>query len=164
MSISPTIAIAALPAIQIASKAVKAALDASSSFASHLVEPATSKVGDIASDKSSGNSVSNIDQLLPQLQQFLKSLGVDQRSAIELKSDGKQPIEVDAEPSLKQAVENWLVQNPDWAASWQSAVSEYLGKSPAGFSSSNERISEPRNPLSLRSQISSSSAEHWRSL
>jgi len=165
MSISPIIAIAALPAIQIASKAAKGVLDASVSFASHLVEPATPEVGDIASDlQTESRSSAKLDQLRPKLQQFLKSLGLDHRSPIELKSDGQQPIKVDGEPSLKQAVENWLAQNPDWAASWQSAVSEYLAKSPSGSSNPLERTSETKNPLSLRSQISSSDVEHWRSI
>ncbi len=164
MSISTAIAIAALPAIQLASKAVQGAFETSANFASHLAGPAPTKTEELASPDKSEQNHSELDQLVTQFQEFLRSIDTKDRSTIELKGDGQQPIEVDGEPSIREAVQSWLDQNPEWTIAWQSAVKKYLAESPSTISSANAPFSGATQPLRLRSQISSSTAEHWQSV
>lgn len=164
MSISTAIAIAALPAIQLASKAVQGAFETSANFASHLAGPTSTKANELASPPKSEQNHSEFDRLVTQFQQFLSSLGANERSTIELKGDGQQPMEVDGEPSIREAVQSWLDQNPEWTNAWQSAVKKYLAESPSTISTAKAPFSGATQPLRLRSQFSSSTAEHWQSV
>lgn len=166
MSISPSLVAAAIPAVRLASEVVKDLLGAGVDFASHLIDPTNQKSSGIISpveDEKSQNvgRSSKLDQLIPQLQQFLKSLGKDDDMAIELQSDGQNSIQVAGESSSKQAVERWLEQNADWTASWQSAVSEFLSQSPTASLIANQRWSDGTSQLNLRTQITPKAVEYW---
>lgn len=158
-------AFAAVPAARLASKVVAGTLGASANFASYLAGSSTAEpASGIANDGGAENYLASFDQLLPQLQEFLKSLGADEKAPVELKSDGQDSLEVSGDPVVKQAVESWLKQNATWTESWQTAVRQFFADSPTGSPGSNSRWTEKSNPPSLRSKIGVSDVEHWQSI
>ncbi|MDZ4849076.1 MAG: hypothetical protein SGI77_07260 [Pirellulaceae bacterium] len=160
MSLSPAIIAAALPAIRVAGKFAQKAVETSSNFANYLLEPLSSESA-LASDVSSQSSVGTLGQLVSELQQYLKSIGATEPSAVELKTDSEGRIEVAGEPALRQAVESWLKQNSQWADQWRSAAREFLANAPSGPNA----FHAPANSLldtQLRSRISASTFESWR--
>ncbi len=164
MSISPTVALAALPAIRIASESVKGALSAGVHFAKHLADGAKSDAPKMDGQVTNESPASGFDRLLPQLQRFLESIGAQPHPAVELQTDGQGTIAINAEPTVKKAVENWLTEHPEWMEAWQAAAGQYLAESPIGSSSKDTSRWAASNLPSLRSQISSTTIEHWRSI
>lgn len=160
MSLSPAMIAAALPAIRIAGKIAQKAIDTSSNFANYLLELPSSESA-LASEVSSQSSTGTLEQLVPELQQYLESIGATEPLAVELKTDSEGRIEVAGEPALRQAVESWLKQNSQWADEWRSAVRELLANATSGpnafHASANSLLGSQ-----LRSRISASTFESWR--
>jgi hypothetical protein len=122
------------------------------------VSKASGPEGDTSNPSASRSR--KLDELVPRLQQFLKSLGPENSSAIELQTTSQGTIQVAGVPEVKQAVDQWMKENPDWTKAWQTAAKEFLSESPPRFP--GEEILRANGPptLSLRSRIDAGSAEH----
>jgi len=160
MSISPSIAVAVVPALRIASESIRAAIEAGADFASHLGKTSEAEQPAGRSPNTLEKRAGRLDGLLPQLQQFLKSLGADEQNSVELRTDDQGSIQVKGEPDLKQAVEQWLNENPDWTEAWQIAAKAFLAESPSVVPKANFHLQDSRSSSRLRSRISTTSAEH----
>jgi len=152
--------VAAIPAIRLASKSLQVALTAGFNFASHLGETSDSRPLIDPSPPESNSRTDPLDRLVSRLQQYLKSIDVPEHSGIELRTDSRGGIAIEGEPGLKQAVEQWLTENREWAEAWRAAARSYLAESPTlGLSPLDPSSNMP--PTSLRSQIRTRSAQHW---
>lgn len=160
MSISPSIVAAAIPALRLASESIKAAVEAGSDFASHLGIASKADQPQGIAPNTPEKRTSRLDRLLPQLQQFLKSISTDEQSSVELQTDDQGSIQVEGAPVLKHAVAKWLNENPEWTEAWQAAAQEFLAESPSVFPKANFHGQDSRSSSSLRSRISTISAEH----
>ncbi len=161
MSISPSIVVASLPALRIASEAVKRAVEAGVDFASQLggTSKTAMREGDAVTSITSRSH--KLDELLPRLQQFLKSMEISNPHAIELKTSIQGNIEVHGDPEVKQAVEQWLKSNPHWTEAWQESAKEFLRGLPLRFPGANMPQGDEQSTLSLRSRIDASSSDHF---
>ncbi len=160
MSISPSIAVAIVPALRIASESVRSAVEAGADFATHLGKASESELQRGISDNPVEKRTHRLDGLLPKLQQFLKSIGADEQKSVELRTDDQGTIQVEGDPDLKQAVAQWLNSNPEWTEAWQGAAKAFLAESPAVFPKANFNGQDSGSPSSLRSRISTNAADH----
>ncbi len=160
MSISPSIVAAAIPALRLASESIKAVVEAGSDFASHLGNASKADPTQGISARTPEKRTSRLDGLLPQLQQFLKSIGAYEKDSLELRTDDQGAIQVEGESFLKQAVAKWLNENPEWKEDWQAAAKEFLADLPSVVPSAHFYQQNARSSSSLLSRISTTTAEH----
>jgi hypothetical protein len=160
MSLTPSIVVASLPALRLASQSIKVALETGADFASHLGAASKTDPPVDAALARPANRSHPLNDLLPRLQQFLQSIGVNDSNAVELRTNAEGNIEVEGAPEVKPAVEQWLKENPEWVESWQAAAQKFLAELPARFPGAPTAREAVLPSSSLRSRISASSAEH----
>jgi hypothetical protein len=128
LSLSPVPFFAIAPAAKLAVRGAAQLVESGRDFASYLAHKSETPIAAKDSSAVSDLLPSRIDQLLQPLKQFLREQGYDSAEEITLVADGTGQIRVDADPGIKEAVEGWLSQNPEWSHAWQSETTMQLSQ------------------------------------
>lgn len=128
MNLSPVPLWAIVPATKIAARGAAQLVESSRDFASFMA--GHSETADKSAGVSSQSDVtlSGFDKLLESLREFLRAQGYDSNDRLDLVSGSDGIIRVDADPGLKETVEAWITQNPEWRRQWQAETIHHIDR------------------------------------
>jgi hypothetical protein len=136
LNLSPVPIWAIAPAAKLAARGAAQLVESGRDFASFMAGRSET-TGKFEGDAGqSDNTFSGFDRLLEPLREFLRAQGYESNDRLDLVSSGDGTIRVDADPGLKETVEAWITQNPEWRREWQSETTHQLTQ----FDSSHNRF------------------------
>ncbi len=144
MNLSPVPLWAIVPATKLAARGAAQLVESSRDFASFMAghSETADKAGGVSSQ--SDDTLSGFDKLLEPLREFLRAQGYDSSDRLDLVSGGDGIVRVEADPGLKETVEAWITQNPEWRRHWQTETNQHITRLDPGqthFLASNMHIS-----------------------